>query len=273
MKYKYVKRMKKADYKYVIPQLSNSVKSGIYFISQQDIGKNTSKVMTVKIGRSTDLKRRLNQYHLCYPLGFHVYGLMYVHTKNRPKNGLITHNIDTEMEVHSYFKDKQLKTTARSYNEWFEINYADILQCMTHFRHKFDVTRPFRGSSSVVDSFVDDISGEKIGKQAMQDNEALKDYLKGLDADLLSELLHDPDKLDALQEWSGGDVDRKMSKILSDDKKEVHKVEIRDEKKIRCSDCQYEKFESRFVEGGKQFKTCNQCRNKRKNRRINRVKK
>jgi len=267
--------MKKVDLKNVIPQLSNSVKSGIYFLSQEDIGKNTNKVITVKIGRSTDLKRRLNQYHLCYPLGFHLYGLMYVHTKNRPKNGLITHNIDTEIDVHNYFKERgaQLQTTARSYNEWFKISYADILNCLTYFRHKFDVTRPFRGSSSVIDSFVDDISGEKIGKQALKDNEALKDYLEGLDADLLSELLNNPDKLDSLIEWSGGDVQTKMDRMLDEDKREIHKVQIKDEKKIKCSDCQFEKFESRFIEGGKMYKTCTACRNKRKNRIINRKKK
>ena len=258
--------MKRDIYKNIIPQLSNTVKSGIYIISPTDIEKDPNKKIYCKIGRSTDLKKRLNQYHLCYPLGFHVYALLYIHTKGRTKNQLIVHNLDMEIEIHHYFREHQLKTTMRGFNEWFNISYNEILNCLKDFRKSFDIVRPFKGSSSVIDAFVDDISHEKLGKQALNDNEALKDYLENLNSDLLSELLADPEKQEALLEWSANGIDDKLEEYKHDEEHETHKVEIKNEKKIKCSDCGYERWESRFTQDGKQYKTCNPCRLKRRNR-------
>lgn len=264
--------MKRDTYKNIIPQLGNAQKSGIYIISPDDIGNDSHKKIQCKIGRSTDLKKRLNQYHLCYPLGFHLYALLYIHCKGRTKAQQIVHNIDLEIEIHHYFRDYQLKTTMRSFNEWFTISYNDIQNCLKHFRKSFDIVRPFKGSSSVIDAFIDDISGEKLGKQAVNDHEALKDYLENLNSDLLSELLNNPDKQDALLEWSANGVDEKILQYEHDEENEIHKVDIKDEKRITCSDCQFERWESRFKQDGKTFKTCNACRLKRKNRRNKPVK-
>ncbi len=260
--------MNKSDYNKVIPQLpATSKKSGIYIISQEPIGNDSNIIIKCKIGRSVDLKRRLNQYFLCYPLGFWVYGLLYIHTKGRTKNGMIMHNIDAEMAIHKYFKSQQLKTGSRQFNEWFNISYNDITRCLKYFKESFDVVRPFKGPYALVDSFVDDISGEVIKPHDKGEDESLKGFLMDMDADNLSRLLADPLDAVALKEWSGDDIDSILYKYLEDDEKEVQKVETKSEMKKKCSDCQLDKFESRFNQDGKTFKTCNQCRLKRRKRK------
>ena len=263
--------MNKSDYNKVIPQLpATSKKSGIYIISQEPIGTDMNKVITCKIGRSVDLKRRLNQYFLCYPTGYWIYALLYIHTKGITKNGMLMHNIDTETAIHNYFISQQLKTSSRLFNEWFSISYNDITKCLKFPKDNFDVVRPFRGPYALVDSFVDDISGEVIKPRELElEDDPLKGFLMDVDADNLSRLLADPADATALKEWSGDDIDNVLHKYLEDDKKEVQKVETKSEMKRKCSDCQLDKLESRFDQEGKTFKTCNACRLKRRKRKKN----
>lgn len=189
----------------VIPQLSNSLKTGIYFISPDNICGNIYKKINVKIGRSIDLKKRLNQYHLYYPRGFYIYGLCCINNLDHPKNGLHVHSIDTEIKVHKYFDGFRLKTNTRNFNEWFYINLYQIGLCCAKFSSHFDYTCLYNYNSRSV----------------------------GVPLD-------------------------------SDD--DCRKITIKDQKRIKCSDCQIIKYESRFVYNDHEYKTCNQCRFKRKKR-------
>lgn len=190
----------------VIPQLSETIKTGIYFISTENISGNIYKKINVKIGRSIDLKKRLNQYHLYYPQGFYIYGLGAINNADHPKNGLHVHSIDTEILIHKYFDSFRLKTNTRNFNEWFYINLYQIGLCMAKFSSSFDYTCLYNTQSRSV----------------------------GLPLD------------------------------CDDDCK---KIIIKDQNRVLCSDCQIIKYESRFMYNDHQYKTCNQCRLKRKRRR------
>jgi hypothetical protein len=65
-----------------IPELDGKQKyAGIYCFAPEE--KNPPRL---KIGMSTDLKKRLNSYHICYPDGYYPYALLIVKAKENRKD-------------------------------------------------------------------------------------------------------------------------------------------------------------------------------------------
>ena len=56
-----------------IEPLKGTRKAGIYIISSSS---RITRQTTLKIGKSTNMKQRLNSYHICFPAGFYIYGLI-----------------------------------------------------------------------------------------------------------------------------------------------------------------------------------------------------
>ena len=55
--------------------------AGIYIISEHPPTKKGIRL--VKIGRSIDVRKRLNAYHICWPQGFHIWMLIKLSDKTR----------------------------------------------------------------------------------------------------------------------------------------------------------------------------------------------
>jgi hypothetical protein len=56
---------------------------GLYIISRTKILKKNT---IFKIGKSVNLKTRVNQYHICHPLGFYIYGIVTMPPEMSRKN-------------------------------------------------------------------------------------------------------------------------------------------------------------------------------------------
>ncbi len=68
--------------------------AGLYVISPQ----HPSVVNQYKVGRSVDLRTRLNGYSICFPKGFYIYGIIIL-KNTTPKNKLLERTIDAEKKL------------------------------------------------------------------------------------------------------------------------------------------------------------------------------
>ena len=102
--------------------------AGIYVISDSLPSKRG--VRLVKIGRSIEMRKRLNSYHLCHPLGFHVWMVIKLvpETKNLTKKDRIHVTKVLEQRVFRELMDINLVNDARRFHEYFKITSNDDLE-------------------------------------------------------------------------------------------------------------------------------------------------
>jgi hypothetical protein len=126
-------------------------KAGIYVISPQP---PTDDSIEYKIGRTVQMEKRLNSYHICYNQGFYIYKAIMLNdlykTKNKEDKAVsIAKTREVEKYLHDLLDPINVKSTTRRFNEWFmskkgsdEIDKALI---KTHEKFKRDTEYPILG--------------------------------------------------------------------------------------------------------------------------------
>ena len=94
-----------------IPELRNTSNAGLYAISPQPPSK---KLTDFKLGRSVNVKKRLNDYHICFNKGYWIYCVLPL-TKD-------LYNEDPLVER----KKKILALTRRLETELFRIAHPEM---------------------------------------------------------------------------------------------------------------------------------------------------
>ena len=125
---------------------------GIYVISPQE---PTDKEIGFKIGRTIQMDKRLNDYHLCYNHGFYIYrALMLNDTYGRrskaEKQAAIDMTTKIEKHVHDLLKHINVKTPTRKYkSEWFldssKLEVIDKALIATHKKFEKETDYPLLG--------------------------------------------------------------------------------------------------------------------------------
>ena len=102
--------------------------AGIYVISEHPPTKKGPKF--VKIGRSIDIRKRLNDYHLCFPNGFFVWMLIKMSPKTRElaKPQRIEVSKVLEKQLFQELMHMNLVNDARRFHEYFVIKTAQDLE-------------------------------------------------------------------------------------------------------------------------------------------------
>jgi hypothetical protein len=123
--------------------------AGVYVISPQPPEDET---IMFKIGRTIQMNKRLNAYHICFPDGFHIYKALMLNSSYNPKGNAVEKKrcvamtMKLEKFVHDHLDDHRHKSTTRAKHEWFgftgdlhEINEA-LIAC--HTKYKSDTDYP-----------------------------------------------------------------------------------------------------------------------------------
>ena len=122
-----------------LPELKGEKRAGLYIISA------TKNAKHFKVGKSVDIQKRLDQYHLCFPTGFYIHGILLM-KKNSNFGQLFTRNVQKPKNLISYTAgiwekmlvsnlidkgarevvvEDEVKTRTRS--EWLEIKDKTII--------------------------------------------------------------------------------------------------------------------------------------------------
>ena len=108
-----------------IPELSSTnfpSDAGIYVISADPPTKRGARL--VKIGRSIHMRKRLNDYHICFPNGFHIWMVIKLApgvNKKVTKKQLINVTASLERRVFAEIINLNLVNDARRFHEYFTI--------------------------------------------------------------------------------------------------------------------------------------------------------
>ena len=119
-----------------IPEIARNLrksnrKPGLYVLSPKNY-KNKTIRRPFKIGMSTNLLKRLDSYHLCFPNGFYIYNVLVFKPKYKQWRGELK---DVETELHEFLNEYQMKTTTRRKGEWFKLNINDLKRKLDEFAH------------------------------------------------------------------------------------------------------------------------------------------
>lgn len=98
-----------------IPELPGKKRyQGLYCISPLNPNEASKPDFRFKIGMSTNLLKRLQSYHICYPYGFYIYGLLL--TKNKTQRQVL--------DIEKQFFRKIIKEDEKYYLPTKEISGA-----------------------------------------------------------------------------------------------------------------------------------------------------
>ena len=131
-----------------IPELRNTSNAGLYAISPEPPSK---KRTDFKMGRSVNIKKRLNDHHICFNKGYWIYCVLPLvkdlyHEdpliERKKKILALTRRLETEM--FSIVKPfMQLETTRTKKSEWFKLTNAHLRNTFQHIHEMFpNVTLP-----------------------------------------------------------------------------------------------------------------------------------
>ena len=120
---------------------------GIYVISPQPPEDDT---ISFKIGRTIQMNKRLNGYHLCFPDGFYIYKALMLNDtfKTRSKEDkkkCIDMTRKIEKFIHDDLNKIRFQSTTRTKHEWFVIDNITLqrisealLKAHQHFKNETD---------------------------------------------------------------------------------------------------------------------------------------
>jgi hypothetical protein len=140
--------------KYIPELAARSFKSnaGIYVISEHPPSKRGIKL--VKIGRSIDLRKRLNSYHICFPEGFHVWMVIKLspETLKLTKKERIHVTKVLEQRVFLELMHINLVNDARRFHEYFKITTSADFELLKESIERVSLgARPYTEYPPIVD--------------------------------------------------------------------------------------------------------------------------
>ena len=171
--------------------------AGVYIISPQP---PTDDIIMFKIGRTIQMNKRLNSYHLCFPDGFYIYKALMLNdtykapiTKTNQKTRLkadklnaLALTIKIEKIIHDKLEPYRHKSTTRTKHEWFtftggleEIDKA-LIAC--HNENKAETDYPiiqFSNKGFYDYFYIDEIEEMKIAKTRLKIVEEVPSYMGG----------------------------------------------------------------------------------------------
>jgi len=108
---------------------------GLYVISPIE---PSAKPDLFKIGKSINLKRRLNSYHICFPQGFFIYALLIAKTaKSRPLRIEEIGNLETTLfEIIKTRSDTHHKKYISGAREMFQLSPKDMNEVFTELQKR-----------------------------------------------------------------------------------------------------------------------------------------
>lgn len=125
------------------PELKN-YHAGIYVISPDQYKPNKS--IRFKIGRSINLRKRLNDYNICYNEGYYVYFCIIVNDNedvNRTsqiKKDLIEITKELEEEINEDLRQYNETYDTRKYKaEWFKLSLSKMEKEIKDIENNYDV--------------------------------------------------------------------------------------------------------------------------------------
>lgn len=133
-----------------IPELKGKRRAGLYAITDDKDHPREHTVTGFKIGMTSDIKRRINDYHICFPDGMWIGALLcikqgqdQIKTKEQ-KNALYLKNLALEKELFTMMKKFNYKTTTRTHrSEWFKCTYEQVKDFFQKLHEKHpDLTDP-----------------------------------------------------------------------------------------------------------------------------------
>ena len=123
--------------------------SGIYVISPQDPKDDH---LLFKIGRTIQMNKRLNGYHLCFPDGFWIYhsimlNATYKTTTKAEKSKTLKKTIEIEKYIHQKLDKYRHESTTRRKHEWFHVDTVQLKQALIECHNEFisDTDYPILG--------------------------------------------------------------------------------------------------------------------------------
>ena len=162
--------------------------SGVYVISPQS---PTDDTIMFKIGRTIQMNKRLNGYHLCFPDGYYIYKALMLNntykTRLKPdKQKTLAKTIKLEKFIHDQLEAHRHKSTTRTKHEWFsftgsleEIDKA-LIACHNEYKKDTDYPITQFSNKGFYDYFyIDDIEELKIAKKRLGITETPPEYMGG----------------------------------------------------------------------------------------------
>ena len=162
-----------------IKEFNNTSEMGIYCISDSDAGDYApDDKINFKIGRTVDIRKRLNAYHICFNDGFYIYPTLLLNDKYNTlklklkgdarkamRNKAIVKTKEIEKYIHDQLKDVNKTTSTRRISEWFEdrsdLNEINKVFKAAHIKFKNDTLPPiYEYKDNYYNIF--EIDGEKI---------------------------------------------------------------------------------------------------------------
>jgi len=131
-----------------IPELRNTSNAGLYAISPIPPSK---KLTDFKLGRSVNVKKRLNDYHICFNKGYWIYCVLPLvkdlyHedplVERKKKILALTRRLETAL-FDIVKPDMQLETTRTKKSEWYKMTNAKLKSTFEQIHEQFpNVTLP-----------------------------------------------------------------------------------------------------------------------------------
>ena len=123
-----------------LPFLTNQKRGGIYFLSPASpkvAETEPEGKILIKIGKSNDIRTRLNQYFLCFPRGYYLYAVVLFNSRlKRETLQKQTNRLETELrkELNSF----KITTVSRMQGrqEWFLMSIKDMQRIAHDFKNE-----------------------------------------------------------------------------------------------------------------------------------------
>ena len=122
--------------------------TGVYVISPQPPEDET---IMFKIGRTIQMNKRLNAYHICFVDGFYIYKAIMLNNTYKTKTVVdkkrtLNKTIEIENFIHNQLESHRHKSTTRRKHEWFsftgELTEIDEVLIACHNKFKEDTEYP-----------------------------------------------------------------------------------------------------------------------------------
>ena len=129
-----------------LKELENAKRGGIYCLSE-NVPSNPDRIFTVKIGRTIDFKKRLDNYNLCFNSGFRLICLLPLQPRTKDADRKSFSMKLEKMAGELLGKPRSYANRASRGSEWYDTTINKIhkifYQIHKNFKdEKYTLTRP-----------------------------------------------------------------------------------------------------------------------------------